>query len=198
MGQLLKLEPFERIAGHADGLFKSYAPRLHQYYSGANKGLESKDSSLKRPFPNAVFAACSINFGPKTVAHKHRDYGNLTWGWCAITSLGTYDYKTGGHLVLWDLNVVIEFPPGSTILLPSALLCHSNTSIAPDRTRYSFTQYSAGALFRWVDNNFQPQKKWASQASDADFEQRQKEQEARWQKGLDMLSSLDELRATLS
>lgn len=38
---------------------------------------------------------------------------------CAITTLSDYDPKAGGHLVLWDLKLVIEFPPGSTILILS-------------------------------------------------------------------------------
>jgi len=57
------------------------------------------------------------------------DFGNLPYGWCAITSLGPFDPKRGGHLVLWDLQLVIEFPPGSTILIPSAVLQHSNIPI---------------------------------------------------------------------
>ncbi|KIK60645.1 hypothetical protein GYMLUDRAFT_244218 [Collybiopsis luxurians FD-317 M1] len=53
----------------------------------------------------------------------------------------------GGELVLWDLGIAIRFPPGSSIIILSAILCHSNLPIQPGEKQYSITQYSAGALF---------------------------------------------------
>ncbi|KAJ3886728.1 hypothetical protein GG344DRAFT_69418 [Lentinula edodes] len=41
----------------------------------------------------------------------------------------------GGHLVLWDLGLVIRFPPGSTILFPSSLITHSTIPIQEGETR---------------------------------------------------------------
>lgn len=81
---------------------------------------------------------------------------------CAITALGDYDPKLGGHLVLWDLKLVIEFPPGSTILIPSTSVRHSNVSIRQGETRHSFTQYAAGGLFCWVEHAFQMEKVYQS------------------------------------
>lgn len=69
--------------------------------------------------------------------------------------MGSFDYTKGGHLILWDLKLVIQFPPGSTVLIPSSVLYHSNAAIQAGERRYSFTQYSAGGLFRWADNGFQ-------------------------------------------
>jgi hypothetical protein len=66
--------------------------------------------------------AMTFNFGPQTVTFDHRDSGNLAFGWCAITAFGNFDPTCGGHLVLWDMKLVIEFPPGSTILIPSAMM----------------------------------------------------------------------------
>lgn len=57
--------------------------------------------------------------------------------------------------MLWPLKLVIEFPPGATILIPSAAIEHSNMPISPGETRLSITQFTAGALHRWVDNGFQ-------------------------------------------
>ncbi|KAK7016266.1 hypothetical protein R3P38DRAFT_3203090 [Favolaschia claudopus] len=69
-----------------------------------------------------------------------------------VQSLGNFDYTKGRHLVLWECK--LEFPPGSTILIPSAALFHSNTIISAGERRYSFTQYTAGGLFRWVERGF--------------------------------------------
>jgi hypothetical protein len=102
----------------------------------------------------SAFAAATLNFGPLTVTLPHIDALNLAWGWCAITALGFFNPDRGGHLVLWDLKLIIRFPPGSTILIPSAILRHSNIGIGPNERRYSFTQFTAAGLFRWVDNGF--------------------------------------------
>jgi hypothetical protein len=66
-----------------------------------------------------------MNFGPKTMCFPYKDFGNLAYGFCAVTALGRYNPKMGGHLILWDLKLAIEFPPGCTILIPSATLHHS-------------------------------------------------------------------------
>ncbi|KAJ7323312.1 hypothetical protein DFH08DRAFT_817883 [Mycena albidolilacea] len=100
------------------------------------------------------FSACTFNLGPRTCALGHRDFANLAFGLCAITALGDFDYKTGSHLVLWDCKLVIEFPPGCTILIPSAAIYRSNIPIGRKEHRYSFTQYTARGLFRWVEHDF--------------------------------------------
>jgi len=93
--------------------------------------------------------------GPRTVCYKHKDFANLAYGLCSVTSLGRFDPTKGGHLILWELGIVVEFPPSSTILLMSALVSHSNTTIEKNKTRYSVAHYIAGALFRWAKNGFQ-------------------------------------------
>jgi hypothetical protein len=50
--------------------------------------------------------------------------------------------------------LIIRFPPGLTILIPSMLMCHSNCSILPGEKHFSFTQFTATGIFCFVDNNF--------------------------------------------
>ena len=106
--------------------------------------------NLRRNYARSVFASISINLGPRTVTRKHQDFLNIPFGWCVITAIGDYNYRRGGHLVLWDLKLVIEFPPGSTIFIPSACVSHSNIAVADTEHRYSFTQYTSGGIMRWV------------------------------------------------
>ncbi|TFY52389.1 hypothetical protein EVJ58_g10047 [Rhodofomes roseus] len=94
------------------------------------------------------------------VTVPHRVYANLAWGWCLIVALGDFDPKKGGQLVPWDLKLVINFPSGSSILIPSSLLLHSNTVIQDGEDRRSITCYSAGALHRWVDQGMQTKVKF--------------------------------------
>ncbi|KAF4584794.1 hypothetical protein EYR38_002025 [Pleurotus pulmonarius] len=153
---LMDDEAFRRIVGFQASLFRSFAPELAKEYDDMLEKLKKAHPELERNYPNNDFSTLTINFGPQTVSLPHKDFKNLSYGLCAITALGDFDPDAGGHLVLWDLRVVIRFPPGSTLLIPSALIRHSNTSIGAGERRYSVAQYSAGGLFRWVDNGFCP------------------------------------------
>lgn len=48
--------------------------------------------------------------------------------------------------------------PGSVIFLPSALVEHGNVPIQEGETRMSFTQFAAGALFRWVHYGYRTER----------------------------------------
>ena len=116
---------------------------MYTYYREHMAAME-KAIGESRNFEGSVFACASMNFGPSVHFFKHRNSSNLAFGWCAITALGNFDPRKGRHLILWDLRLAIEFSPGSTILIPSATLTHSNTTVQSHEARLSFTQYSAG------------------------------------------------------
>ncbi|KAJ6467412.1 hypothetical protein C8R45DRAFT_838568, partial [Mycena sanguinolenta] len=123
---------------------------------------------------------------------KHRDVCNLPFGWCAIQALGNFDAKTGGHLVLWDANLVVEFPAGALILLPSATIAHSNVPVQDHEERISFTQFTAGGLFRFVDNGFRTQDELAA-ADEEEHARLMKLKESRWEEGLRLFSTVEEM-----
>lgn len=152
------------------GAFHNWAPNLYKYYVSHLADLLTHDKTIHRAFPHSAWAAATFNFGPATVCFKHTDNANLPFGWCGITSLGSFDPKLGGHLILWDLHLVIEFPAGSTILIPSASIAHANVPIQLGEKRYSFTQYTAGGIFRWVDNAFQKKDKYFDSLSTIEHE----------------------------
>ncbi|KAJ6492731.1 hypothetical protein C8R47DRAFT_975578 [Mycena vitilis] len=189
--ELLRDASFQRLAGFADCLFRVFAPVLYAFYQTQMALIASWRPSLRWNFARSVFAACTFNFGPHAITVPHLDFGNLAWGWCAITALGAFDPDVGGHLILWDLKLVIRFPPGSTILLPSALIRHSNVPVAAHERRYSFTQYTAGGLFRWIRNGFQTDEAFESSATRKQREARQEEGAGRWEAGVAMFSTLD-------
>lgn len=143
-------------------------------------------------YENSVFACATMNLGPQVRCHRHLDSQNLAYGWCAITAFGDFDPTRGGHLILWDLNIAVEFPPGSTILIPSSALVHSNTPIQADETRLSFTQYSAGAIFRWVDNCLLTEKELEEWDKDL-YKLTLQLKSFRWRVGLGLYSKVDEL-----
>ncbi|PBK59168.1 hypothetical protein ARMSODRAFT_899663, partial [Armillaria solidipes] len=184
---------FIRLAGFASSAFATWAPKTFSYYASHLRDLLLHDASLVLNWINSIFAAATFNFGPRTLCFRHTDSGNLPFGWCAITALGRFNARRGGHLVLWDLKLVIDFPPGSTILIPSAILRHSNTAIAKCERRYSFTQYTVGGLFRWVDYGCRSSEEYWGTLQGDELARAQKERAERWKQGLAMFSTLDEL-----
>lgn len=137
-------------------VFSDYAFNLHTFCKARLAELEQWDQQLQRPFKDTAFSTMTFNFGPDVCTVPHKDLKNLSFGWCSITSFGKFDAKKGGHLILWDLDIAIEFPPHSTIFIPSAILEHSNTAIQEDESRMSITQYNSAGIFRWIAYGFQP------------------------------------------
>ncbi|KAL1671992.1 hypothetical protein EV122DRAFT_225547 [Schizophyllum commune] len=185
---------FIRLAGFATGVIANWAPLLFAHYAKYCELLSNRLPDITFNFPTTVWAAVTINFGPRTISLRHRDYANLAWGWCPITALGRFDPDAGGHLILWDLGLVIRFPPGSTIAIPSGLLTHSNTAVGARETRYSVTQYTAGAIFRWVDQGYQTKEEALAKMTAAERRDYESREKRRFAEGINMYSTLDELR----
>ncbi|KIY47773.1 hypothetical protein FISHEDRAFT_44639, partial [Fistulina hepatica ATCC 64428] len=181
------------IAHFASAVFTAWAPRLFAYYLAAFDTLLASDGSLIRNFASSVWAAMAFNLGPRTITWRHKDILNIPFGWCCVTALGRFDYKKGGHLVLWDFGLIIEFPPGATVLIPSAIVEHSNTRISPSEVHYSLTQYSAGGLFRWVEQGMQTQKAQLESLDEEGLKSVKEADQKRWANGLSYFSTLDEL-----
>ncbi|KAJ7825881.1 hypothetical protein B0H14DRAFT_2368596, partial [Mycena olivaceomarginata] len=191
--ELLQEPDIQRMIGFTTLLFSLWAPKLYSLYERTRKALQQWRPNLRWTFENTVFAAITFNFGPRAFTRRHLDFANLSWGWCSITALGSFDPDFGGHLILWDLGLVIRFPPGSTVFIPSAIIQHSNVPIRSHEMRSSFTQYTAGGLFRWVRNGFRTNEDFENGASVAEKALHAAEAETRWEDGMDMFSTIDEL-----
>jgi hypothetical protein len=122
----------------------------------------------------------------------HIDYSNIPFGWCAVWALGSYNLKKGGHLVLWPVKKVIQFPPGSLIFVPSGSCRHSNTRIRLHEQRFSFTQYTLGGLFYWVDHGYQTEEKYLDSLDKEGLLKNEKERQERWRIGVGLFSSLED------
>jgi hypothetical protein len=183
--ELLIFTPFNGLLA----VFQSCAPKLHEYYAKKLRSLFEHDSSLCKPF-NSVFTAATYNLGPQVVCYPHVDFANLPFGLCAITAIGDFNPLEGGHLVLWDCKLAIEFPPGSTVLILSAVLIHSNSKIAAHETRFSFSQYSAGGLFRWVDHGFQSVVSYRALLTKEECGSLDARNQERWELGLNLLPKI--------
>lgn len=174
--------------------FSLFAPKLYNEYRTTLGKLYTRYPTLKRNFPGSVYPAASINFGPNSVSFGHADHGNRAAGLCSIFAAGQFNHKRGGHIFLEQLQLVVEFPSGSNILIPSATCVHGNTPIQPGETRTSFTQYAAGGLFRFVDYGFRSWKKLKSEDPKLAKELEEK-QDDRWAEQIKLWSCVGELHA---
>ncbi|KAJ7711061.1 hypothetical protein B0H16DRAFT_1480612 [Mycena metata] len=94
------------IAGWTNVLFMVFAPDLHEYYRATYAALCDWDrhqecaKHIRRNFLErySVFTTATYNFGPVTVTVPHINFGNLAWGWCVVTALGSFNPDCGGHL----------------------------------------------------------------------------------------------------
>jgi len=187
------------------GMYATYGARNHLYTKETVEAVRARfdqagdpSASLRTPYDNAlgVFPCRTFNLGRQSVSTPHTDQNNLAQGWCSITPLGNFDHTTGGHLALWNLGLVIQVPPGSTVLIPSSLITHSNATIQPGEVRYSIVQYASGHLFRWVRNGFVTDIAWREQATAEQQRQREEEQEGRWRAAVSSYTTLQELQQT--
>ncbi|KIK50238.1 hypothetical protein GYMLUDRAFT_209255, partial [Collybiopsis luxurians FD-317 M1] len=152
LNTLVGSEAVKRMARYQDRAFNLWAPCVYEEYEHVQNTVYNR-LHLPENFPcDSIFSAATFNFGGKVWTFKHRDFLNWAFGWCAITALGRFDHTRSGQLILWELKLVIDFPHASTILIRSAVITHSNTPIHPDDFRTSFTQYTAGPIFQWVQN----------------------------------------------
>ncbi|KAJ3965625.1 hypothetical protein EV361DRAFT_810383 [Lentinula raphanica] len=184
--QLREDSDMQRVARLCDHYFQSYFPKLHTLYSNVLELLHEDNPEFEQNFAGCSWAAAHVNF-LLAVTFRHRDFLNLLFGLCAILPVGSYNYQRGGHLILWDLNLFLEFPPGTVILIPSALLEHSNVSILAGEHRSSITFYSAAGLFRWCHNGFMSDKDMRAHALPKLLKRWKAYREEMWKEGLDLL-----------
>jgi hypothetical protein len=75
------------------------------------------------------------------------------------------------------------------------VLRHSNVAIQKGEERYSFTQYTAGGLFRWVDHGFQKEEDYYSSPSEEEMVVEEIAKQRRWTMGLGLFSTVDDLQS---
>jgi hypothetical protein len=80
-----------------------------------------------------------------------------------------------------------------SIRAPTQVNTPSNTLISPTECRYSVTHYNGAGLFRWVDNDFQPDKGRKQQASAEELQKCEKEGQTRWEEGLALFLTYQEI-----
>jgi hypothetical protein len=181
----------------ATAMYATYFPELYDEYARTLSSLYDDNPLLRSVFDGSPWPAVSINFPPNAYTELHTDAANKSNGMCPVFALGDYDYTKGGHLVLPDLNLVIEFPPGSIIFIPSATLRHGNIPVQSHEIRISWTQYAAGGLFRWVHYG---RRSWAAlQREDSERAALElAKRNSRWEELIGAFPTISSIRARAS
>lgn len=162
-------------------------PDLAEVYSILQTLHGIVDQEASDIFKNSPFCGTTINFGPKAATKIHRDSKNLVGGVCAIAVLGEYDHRTSGHLLLHEMDVILETRPGDVIFLPSSAISHSNSPVRDGEDRCSIVQYTAGGNFRYL---------WPKETRLSDVVTGVGH--ARWMECLSMLGTLTDLESAKS
>ncbi|KAL0068959.1 hypothetical protein AAF712_003952 [Marasmius tenuissimus] len=182
-----------RLASTQDAGFACWSFKNYEYYKDSMDQLRDSIKGFKPNFERSQFASVTCNFGPRVCTSIHTDAKNCPHSMCAITAVGQFEPSKGGHLVLPDLKIIIEFSSGCTFLLPSAVLRHGNTPVRGHETRYSITQYSAGGIFRWLEYGQRTEDQFRRQ-DPVGFRKAMAERDERWHKMIDMFVTIDEVR----
>ncbi|KAJ7733460.1 hypothetical protein B0H16DRAFT_1768421 [Mycena metata] len=164
---LLSNIAFFRMAGFATGVFANWAPNLFDFYLTQTRLFYRSCTHLWRPSSTAFGLPALSIWAPEP----------------APSAIGI--------LQTWPLA---EFPPDTTILIPSAAVFHSNIGIGPNDRRYSFSQYTARGIFRWIERGFQSEEDYLASLSREEQVQEQANAKARWAEGAGLFSPLQELR----
>ncbi|KAJ6501327.1 hypothetical protein DFH09DRAFT_1336011 [Mycena vulgaris] len=83
---------------------------------------------------------------------------------------------------------------GTTILIPSAAIFHSNIPLTKGEHRYSFTQYTAGRLFRWVEHGFKTEEEYLEGLSKRERREERELRKERASEGAGLFSTIAELK----
>ncbi|KAJ3738194.1 hypothetical protein EV360DRAFT_58345 [Lentinula raphanica] len=191
--ELLSHRSIRRIAGFQSSLFNVLNHKNYCEHMQTNSELQRLQPELQLNFPHLPFAALTFNLGPQSWSLPHMDADNLASSWCADTNVGSFDPDKGGQLILWDFGIIIRFPPGATILFPSALVTHSTMPIEPHESCYVLIQYSSGELFHWRSNGFQSDKDFLRNASPEQVRAWHAKRASQWKTTLQKFTYWDDL-----
>ena len=101
---------------------------------------------LRYPLPKELrrfctaWAGCVVNLGDKDPVQTkpHRDVKESIFGFSCMVPAGNY---SGGALILYDLEMVLELAPGDVFMFPDSLIHHANEDISGERSSIvAFTQ----------------------------------------------------------
>jgi hypothetical protein len=113
-------------------------------------------SQGRGPSEIVPYTGMTVNLGGPdetgVVTRDHVDCMDYTRAPCTLYNFGSNNYRTGGHLILHDAHLLVEFPPGSIISFYSSIMRHANTVVGCKEIRETLALYTAAGLMRYLQN----------------------------------------------
>ena len=123
----------KKLFNYMSGLLGQVAPGVFKQFQ-----LYSLPNGLERLC--GAWLGCVVNKGGNdpNQTNIHRDASEALYGYSCLVSCGDY---TGGELILYDLEIILELNAGDMILFPDAVIHHSNNAAEGNRCSVvAFTQ----------------------------------------------------------
>ena len=167
---------------------------VHANVAGGRHAMPAEvRAGVRRSCRRRVSVAVEEDDGPALTWH-HVDNMNKANGICPVFNVGRFDHTKGGHMAFPQLKIVVQFPSGTFILLPSATMVHGNVCLQEGETRDSITFFTAGGLFRWASYGFQKEADFQKNNPDG-WAKEVKERQTRWKDAVNQFSTLESLNS---
>ncbi|KAJ6447644.1 hypothetical protein C8R47DRAFT_918142, partial [Mycena vitilis] len=148
--QLFSTLAMKRLAGYGSILLQIYCKAAHSRLQAQKEEFLKRYPEAMYPSDTSVYSAATFDFGaPRRTAKPNR---HEAASWSVLSALGNFSYQKGGHIILWDLGLVITFPAGASILIPTGLVRYSFVRVRPGESRYSLLQWAGAGMGRWFEN----------------------------------------------
>ncbi|KAK7017444.1 hypothetical protein R3P38DRAFT_3202002 [Favolaschia claudopus] len=181
MSTLFTSVPMKRLISFTNSLLEAYCPTAFSVLEDQKAQLLAYAPDAVYPCETSVFSAITLELGgPHHILSPfgpHGHYDPATW--CIITSIGVYDCRVGGHIILWDIGWVLVFPPGASILLPPGLVRYSFVEVAPHEYRH--------------ENGERKDEEFAAEATRAEYTEREVKRRASHLSALESFEPMEEL-----
>ncbi|KAG6905214.1 hypothetical protein DXG01_004142 [Tephrocybe rancida] len=132
-----------------------FAPKMWDKYKYTATRMYSTHWNIPNNFHGTVYPAVRFNVRPQTsTVQPYMDRQRERRGPPAVTPIGNYNYKLSGHIVFYELKLIIEVPPGTTLFVPTRLLSYGTTNIQEGEERMTITQCFGPGLAETVFARF--------------------------------------------
>ncbi|KAJ7128206.1 hypothetical protein C8R43DRAFT_836004, partial [Mycena crocata] len=152
--QLLATMAMKRLLGFGSAMLAAFCSTAFQTLENQKRLFLEHDPRALYPNDSTVYSAAIIELGGphrREIAPGIADRFEAA-SWSVLHALGKYKSPSGGHVIFWDLGLVVAFPAGASILIPTGLIWYSFVKVREGETRYSILQYAGSGIGRWFQN----------------------------------------------
>ncbi|KAG6915875.1 hypothetical protein DXG01_009452 [Tephrocybe rancida] len=139
--ELLKDVNISRVASFQSMKLNRFSPKMWDKYEYTTARMNSTRWNAPINFQGSTYPAVRFNVGPQTsTVQPYMDCQQECRGLSAMTPIGNYNYKLGGHIVFYELKLIVEVVPGTTLFVPTGLLSYGTMDIQESEERMTITQ----------------------------------------------------------